>query len=90
LGAFRWEAGWSRLLRQICIFFVFFIAEIKRFWDNEVMNLTLKHPIASRIRANLILSIGSKKERKDVCAWYSVNEEWTAKKEVKKWRGKDG
>jgi len=36
-------------------------------------------------RANLILSIGSKKERKDVCAWYSVvNEEWTAKKEVKK------
>ena len=35
-------------------------------------------------RANLILSVGSKKERKDVCAWYSVNEEWTAKKEVKK------
>jgi len=28
--------------------------------------------------------ISSKKERKNVCAWYSVNEEWTAKKEVKK------
>ncbi len=50
------------------------------------MDLTLKHPRTSRIRANLILSVGSKKERKDVCAWYSVNEEWTAKKEVKKMR----
>jgi len=48
------------------------------------MDITLKHLIASRIRANLILSIGSKTGRKDVCAWYSVNEEWMAKKEVKK------
>lgn len=31
-----------------------------------------------------ILSYQFIKEKEDVCAWYGVNEEWTAKKEVKK------
>jgi len=56
---------------KFAFFFGFFdisIAKLERFCENEVMDITLKHPRASRIRANLILSIGSKKERKDVRA----------------------
>jgi len=48
------------------------------------MDLTLKHLRASPTRASLILSVQESQEKEDVCAWYDVNEEWTAKKGIKK------